>query len=135
MSRIALDTSAAIPLLLRNHEAHGAVRARIASHKVSLTGHSLAETYSVLTRLPGDARLAVDDAAQILRAGFAAPLLLDRELEANLPDLLAAQGVAGGAVYDAMVGLAVKGTGFKLLTRDLRAVTTYTVLDVPFELV
>jgi toxin FitB len=32
-----------------------------AGQDVALTGHALAETYSVLTRLPGDARLAAAD--------------------------------------------------------------------------
>ena len=135
MNHFALDTSAAIPLLLRNHEAHGAVRNRVASQTVSMTGHSLIETYSVLTRLPGDARLLPGDASRLLETGFAPPILIDEHAVADIPRVLAERGIAGGAVYDALVALAVKGTDVTLLTRDLRAVATYSILDVPFELV
>ena len=36
-----------------------------------LTTHSLAETCSVLTRLPGDARVTPDDAVTLIEANFA----------------------------------------------------------------
>lgn len=100
-----------------------------------MTGHSLVETYSVLTRLPGDARLLPGDAAQLLKKNFGSPFLVDGQVAADVPRVLAEQGIAGGAAYDALVALAVKGADITLLTRDLRAVATYSVLDVPFELV
>jgi len=100
-----------------------------------MTGHSLIETYSVLTRLPGDARLLPGDASQLLEANFAPPVLIDEHAVAGVPQVLAEHGIAGGAVYDALVALAVKGTDVTLLTRDLRAVATYSVLDILFELV
>jgi hypothetical protein len=56
--------------------------------EVALTGPSLAEAYSVLTRLPGDARLAPADAARLLKARFAAPLLLSGPRTRKLPDTL-----------------------------------------------
>nr|WP_248838596.1 hypothetical protein [Frankia sp. AgKG'84/4] len=40
----------------------------------ALSGHALAETYSVLTRMPGDARLSGPDAARLLDVRFTAPL-------------------------------------------------------------
>lgn len=135
MSHLALDTSAAIPLLLRNHEAHDAMLNRVASHEVSLTGHSLVETYSVLTRLPGDARLAPEDAAQLLETNFAPPVLIAQKMVTRIPLVMAEEGIAGGAVYDALVALPVKGTDITLLTRDMRAVATYYVLGIAFELV
>ncbi|MDQ3544799.1 MAG: hypothetical protein M3431_13185 [Actinomycetota bacterium] len=49
--------------------------------------------------------------------------------------MLAAHEVAGGAVYDAIVGLATVGTTFALLTRDRRAAATYAALDVRFRFV
>ena len=73
---IAVDTSVAIPLVVRSYHDHAAVVRWWNGQEVALTGHSLAETYSVLTRLPGDARLAPADAARLLKARFAAPLLL-----------------------------------------------------------
>jgi len=40
----ALDTSAAIPLLVSNHHARPAAREALAGRTPRLTGHSLAET-------------------------------------------------------------------------------------------
>jgi predicted nucleic acid-binding protein len=50
---VAVDTSVAIPLVARSHHDHAAVARWWNGQEVALTGHSLAETYSVLTRLPG----------------------------------------------------------------------------------
>ena len=44
--------------------------------------------------------------------------------------MLGALGVAGGAVYDAMVGLAAREHGADLATRDARARDTYARVDV-----
>lgn len=134
MTHFALDTSVAVPLLLRRHAAHHAVLAAVSGNVISMTGHSQAETYSVLTRLPGDARVDLLDAARLLSTGFAKLLVMDPVTLTNLPSLLSSHGVAGGAVYDAMVALAVKGTRAKLLTRDARAAATYAALEVPFVL-
>ena len=135
MTNLALDTSVTVPLLLRRHTDHERVRAVIGDRAITLTGHSQAETYSVLTRLPGDARLEPDDAARLLSTGFASPLLIDPETLATLPSRLAARHVAGGAVYDALVGLATVDTGAMLLTRDRRAAATYAALGVQFQFV
>ena len=53
---IAIDTSVAVPLLVRSHRAHATVVRWRNGQELALSGHALAETYSVLTRLPGDAR-------------------------------------------------------------------------------
>jgi toxin FitB len=122
---IALDTSVAVPLLVRTHRAHEAVVTWWGGRAVALCGHALAETYSVLTRLPGDIRLAPEDAARLLTERFEAPLLLAREVALALPRILADRKIAGGAVYDALVGLAAVGSGCDLATRDGRAKGTY----------
>jgi predicted nucleic acid-binding protein len=134
VSGLTLDTSAAIPFLVRSHIAHDHVRAHVGLRRPTLTGHSLAETYSVLTRLPGDARLAPPDAAVLIEANFADPVLLDPVVAATLPSVLAARGIAGGAVYDALVGLAAARAEVPLATRDRRAASTYAVLGVDVEL-
>ncbi|HEV7493056.1 type II toxin-antitoxin system VapC family toxin [Baekduia sp.] len=125
MSALALDTSVAIPLLVATHREHAAVVRWCAGREVALSGHTVAETYSVLTRLPGDLRLLPEDAARLLRERFSAPLLLSRKVAAKLPDRLSALGISGGAVYDALVGLAAAEHGAQLATRDARARATY----------
>ena len=125
MNTIGLDTSVAVPLLVQTHTAHAEVMRWWAGRDVALCGHALAETYSVLTRLPGDIRLAPLDAARLLEARFAPPLLLGSETARRVPSALATLHVAGGAVYDALVGLAAVENGSALATRDRRARTTY----------
>lgn len=125
MSAPALDTSVAIPLLVRTHGAHAAVVRWWRHRPVVLAGHALAETYSVLTRLPGDLRLAPADAARLLDERFGPPLLLPDDVAAELPAVLARSGIAGGAVYDALVGLCAAAHDAVLATRDARARGTY----------
>jgi predicted nucleic acid-binding protein len=134
-SVIALDTSVAIPLLVQTHRAHSAVVAWWKGRDVALSGHALVETYSVLTRLPGDLRLAPGDAARLLSSRFAAPLPLDPSDADHLPEVLASFGIAGGAVYDAIVGLAAAKNGCVLATRDARAKITYEAVGVEIEVV
>ena len=100
-----------------------------------LTTHSLAETYSVLTRLPGDARLTPHDAARLLEARFVDIITVPTVEAAALPATLAPLGIAGGAVYDALVGLAARAAGIALITRDARALGTYAALGAEVELV
>lgn len=127
---IAVDTSVAVPLLVQTHRDHDSVVRWWNGRSVALAGHALAETYSVLTRLPGDLRLIPGDAARLLGARFSAPLLLTTAKSARLPDTLAGLGVAGGAVYDALVALAAAQHGAELATRDARALATYELVGV-----
>lgn len=127
---LALDTSVAIPLLVQTHAAHDAVVGWWASREVALSGHALAETYSVLTRLPGDLRLAPGDAAWLLGERFGPPLLLGSATAASIPAILAEREIAGGAVYDALVALAAAEHGAELATRDARATDTYERIGV-----
>jgi predicted nucleic acid-binding protein len=127
---VAIDTSVAVPLLVRSHHDHPAVVRWWSGQEVALSGHALAETYSVLTRLPGDARLAPADAARLLNARFSSPLVLSSSRARKLPDTLSRLGIAGGAVYDALVALAAKEHGAALATRDARARGTYDAVGV-----
>ena len=130
MTALGLDTSVAIPLLVRTHRAHAAVVRWWDGREVALSGHALAETYSVLTRLPGDLRLAPGDAARLLGERFPEPLLLRSEVAVRLPDMLGRLGIAGAAVYDALVALAAVEHGADLATRDARAKATYETIGV-----
>lgn len=125
MTTLALDTSVAIPLLVQTHRAHADVVRWWDGREVALCGHAVVETYSVLTRLPGDLRLAPTDAARLLTARFVPPLLLGPEVAMDLPSVLGRLGIAGGAVYDALVALAAVEHAVDLATRDARARATY----------
>lgn len=128
--KLAVDTSAAIALLMLSHVGHRSATRQLREHDLVLTQHSLTETYSVLTRLPGDARLAPADAVRLIDANFGPTALLSAETAAAVPTPLADVNVVGGAVYDGLVGLAARSSSLALATRDLRAAATYHVLGV-----
>ena len=92
---IAVDTSVAVPLLVRSHQHHADVVRWWDGQELALSGHALAETYSVLTRLPGDARLAADDAARLLDARFTTPLVLGAFHAHKVHTVLIPAGMAG----------------------------------------
>ncbi len=132
---IAVDTSVAVPLLVRSHQHHADVVRWWKGQELALSGRALAETYSVLTRLPGDARLAADDAARLLDARFAAPLVLSAAAARKVHTTLSRLGIAGGAVYDALAALAADEHGAALATRDARARGTYDAVGAKVILV
>lgn len=134
MTELVLDTSVAVPLLVTSHVAHRSVSAGLGDRAAALAGHSLHETYAVLTRLPGDARVAPADAVRLLRERFESAALLDSRSVRSAPAVLAAAGVVGGATYDGLVALAARSAGLPLATRDRRAQSTYRLLDVAVEL-
>jgi predicted nucleic acid-binding protein len=125
---LALDTSVAVPLLVQTHRQHDDVVRWWGGREIALCGHALAETYSVLTRLPGDLRLAPADAARLLRERFSAPLVLAPETFTRIVDVFSSAGIAGGAAYDGLVALAAIEHGAELATRDARARATYEAL-------
>ncbi|MGQ0574125.1 MAG: PIN domain-containing protein [Pseudonocardia sp.] len=135
MSLLALDTSVAVPLLARSHIAHDIVRKALRGREPVLTAHSQADTYSVLTRLPADARVAPADAVALLEADFGPPLLPDPDVVERLPRILAGLGIAGGAVYDGLIGLAARHHDVPLASRDARALGTYTAVGATVELI
>jgi predicted nucleic acid-binding protein len=127
---VAVDTSVAVPLLVRSHQHHADVVRWWDGQELTLSGHALPETYSVLTRLPGDARLSASDAARLLDARFTTPLTLSGQAAREVHATLSGLGVAGGAVYDGLVALAAKEHGMALATRDARARGTYDAVGV-----
>jgi predicted nucleic acid-binding protein len=48
----------------------------------------------------------------------------------RIPEVLSQLGIAGGAVYDALVALAAAEHGTDLATRDARARSTYEMVGV-----
>ena len=98
---VAVDTSVAVPLLVRSHQHHADVVRWWGGQELTLSGHALPETYCVLTKIaqatPGsprtDAARLLDDAVQRRRPD-AGRLERPGRSHATLSGL----GVAGGAV-------------------------------------
>jgi toxin FitB len=132
---VLLDTSVALAWVDRDHQFHSAVDARLAGHRLGLAGHAAFETYSVLTRQQPPKRLAAAAADRLIATEFPAtrPLLL--EPVSGLLAQFAAAGVAGGAVYDGLIGTAAREAGLLLVSCDVRATAIYRALGVEFELV
>lgn len=131
---MAPDTSVLIAGFATWHEAHdSAVHAL--NRGVHLIAHTVLETYSVLTRLPPPHRVnPVVVHAYLANVTSTAYLTLDSNSHRGLIEHLAKRGITGGAAYDALVGFTAKAAGATLLTRDVRAATTYESLQLEFEL-
>jgi predicted nucleic acid-binding protein len=106
----------------------------LGSRRLGLAGHAAFETFSVLTRLPPPARRTPSTVARLLAADFPHSRFLGADAAAALLAELHTAGIAGGAVYDALVGAAAKEHGIALATRDRRALDSYRALDVRLEL-
>jgi predicted nucleic acid-binding protein len=128
--QVLLDTSVAVALVVEDHAHHQAVLEDLGGRRLGLAGHAAFETFSVLTRLPSPARLTPAAASRALAVNFPAGMFLGAASAAELLSALPRLGIAGGAVYDALVGAAAKEHGITLATRDQRAVEVYRALDV-----
>lgn len=134
--RVALlDTSAAIALVVEDHEDHVATLEAVRGRRLGLAGHAWFETYSVLTRLPGARRRSPADAARLLAHDFPVAAFLGEDEAVRFCQELAQLGVSGGAVYDALVAAAARQHGAPLVSGDTRAKPLYEALSVAFEVV
>lgn len=131
---LLVDTSVAVALVVADHQHHAATTRAVGRYRLGLAGHAAFETYSVLTRLPAPARRSPGVVARVLDASFPATRFLGARDTETLLGRLAGLGIAGGAVYDALVGAAAVGHDLTLATRDQRAVEVYRLLDVELEL-
>jgi predicted nucleic acid-binding protein len=133
--QLLIDTSVAVALAVAGHDHHQATRMAIRDRSCGLAGHAAFETFSVLTRLPPPNRRTPAAVAQLLAHNFPGSRFLSAEGAQRLHSRLASLGIAGGAVYDALVAATAAEHGITLATRDRRAAETYRALDIDFELI
>ncbi len=96
-----------------------------------LVAHAELETYSVLTRLPEPQRVEPELAAEHLRRDYSGKRLsLPEAAGRGLVHRLAGLSIAGGAVYDALIGATAAYHGYRLLSCDRRAEAVYERLGV-----
>lgn len=132
---LLVDTSAAVALVLAGHERHATTLEALGDRRLGLAGHAAFETFSVLTRLPAPVRRTPVAVARLLSANFPDSRFLSSAGTASLLALLPKLGIAGGSVYDALVGAAAAEHHLALATRDRRALETYRALEVTAELI
>lgn len=129
-----IDSGVAIAAFATWHEAHEVARSEVAA-RPHLAAHSMVEVMSVLTRLPAPHRVAPMLVARFLDGAFADdPLTLDgRAHRWLLTRALPEAGIAGGAVYDALIAETVRLAGGTLVTLDARARQTYDRIGCPVD--
>ena len=133
--QLLIDTSVAVALVTAGHEHHQVTRRAVGDRTCGLSGHAAFETFSVLTRLPPPNRRTPAVIAQMLAHNFPGSRFLSSQGAHRLHTRLASLGIAGGAVYDALVAATAAEHQITLATRDRRAAETYRALDIDFELI
>ena len=94
------------------HEEHSAALREIERRlddgdRMAVPAHALAETFAVLTRLPAPHRLAPADAWHLIDENFAKSAIvvaLPAKTYQAVLGMAAAEAVAGGRIYDALIG-------------------------------
>jgi predicted nucleic acid-binding protein len=132
---VLADTSVAVAVVVEDHEHHAATLRTIGNRRVGLAGHAAFETFSVLTRLPPPARRSPEVVLRLLNANFPSIKYLTTSDAGALLAKFAILGIAGGSVYDALVGASAAESGLVLLTRDARAIPVYRALHVEIEVI
>ena len=131
---VLVDTSAALALAQRENPFHRAARARLIACRRGMSGHAAVELLSVLTRLPAPQRLSPVAALRLEETNFPESRFLSATETKGLLREFAQAGLAGGAVYDGLVGAAARKHELLLITCDRRAEPTYRALGIDYEL-
>ncbi len=112
MARFLTDTSCMVAAVCGWHQHHERsvreIEQRLSSgEELLVAAAGLAEAYAVLTRLPPPHRLSPPDARALLTANFmgnmAETVALGADTYANLLQSAPERGIAGGAIYDAVI--------------------------------
>lgn len=132
--KVLVDTSVFVASMIASHQFHQQARQwidtiRKGHAEAVVSAHSLAETYSVLTRIPPPQRLSAAVAWRLIKQDLLdiaeVLALTSQEYQALIARLAQAQ-IVGGAVYDAVIAeIALKAQVDHIVTlnpRDFRRV-------------
>jgi toxin FitB len=124
----APDTSVLVAGFVSSHRFHDDVMPALGQvrRRGNLIAHTIAEAYSVLSA-PGGVYRAEPAAVVAYLDQFIAdePIPVRPSSYREALDLLAGANRAGGAVYDALIGLAARDAEVTLLSLDARAQPVY----------
>jgi predicted nucleic acid-binding protein len=127
------DTSVVVAGLSSWHPDHDVARTVLATAP-RLVAHVLAESYSVLTRLPPGRRVEPALVLAALAHTFPSePIGLPARRLLPLLRRLEAAGISGGATYDALVAESARVAGLRLTTLDARARPTYVAVGAEID--
>ena len=126
MKKGFFDTSFLVPVFYGNHAHHQFSLKRFIQFDKS-TGccgaHSLAEVFSTLTRMPGKHRISAEQAMLFIDSirDRLSIIALDGDEYADVLKALAALGIVGGGIYDAMLAhCAIKTKAESIYTWNAR---------------
>jgi predicted nucleic acid-binding protein len=121
--RVLLDTSILVAALVRSHPRHGVAlpwlaRAKAGALELIVAAHTLAELQAILTTLPLRPRISPETAVRLRDENL--PLsteivALDADSYREVVNRMAALGLAGGIVYDALIARAAEIAGVERL--------------------
>jgi predicted nucleic acid-binding protein len=127
--KVFCDTNVLVAAFLQGHPQHHAARPVVERVKAGkdqgfIAAHTLAEAYAVLTRLPGSEQVAPTVAWQLISENvlqdFTVITLTGKEYADTL-EHAAANGVAGGRTYDALLLAAAGKSGAdRIYTTNVR---------------
>jgi len=131
---IAADTSVLVAGFIADHRFHAPAESALAEvqAKGSLVAHTMAETYSVLSSPGGIYRVEPGVVVTYLYEllGDSPPIQPVVDSHREVIQLLAANGRRGGAIYDALIALAVRDADIELVSLDRRAKPTYELCGI-----
>jgi predicted nucleic acid-binding protein len=128
---IAVDSSVVIAALAPWHAAHQPARAALAGKDVRLPAHAAIETVSSLSRMPEEKRISAELVLEALRRDFPKKwLALSAKDQLAFLEKAVANGVRGGALYDALIAGTVAKHSATLISADRRAESTYEAMEV-----
>lgn len=133
----APDSSVLVAGYLPNHRFHEQAANALADVARSgcLLGHTLTETYAVLTARGGPYTVPGDTVVGYLERLLARdPIWLDGARYTRALGELQALDVDGGAIYDGLIAIAAREAGAQLVTLDRRATRTYQAVGTDFQL-
>lgn len=127
--KVFCDTNVLVAAFLQGHSHHAVARPVIERVKNGqdqgcIAGHSLAEVYAVLTRLPGGNQVAPSVAWQLIEENLLKDFIIIHLASQEYAKTLAtsaANGVEGGRTYDALIlAAAAKSGAERIYTTNVR---------------
>jgi predicted nucleic acid-binding protein len=113
--KVLIDTSVLIAGMLSDHRQHShaqpwLARAKAGAFEAVVSGHSVAELYAVLTRLPRTPRITPAEAWQLIQTNVASQTVVTLSAHdyVKMIEELVQVSVVGGAVYDAVIAKAAE---------------------------
>ncbi len=122
--KVLFDTSVIVAASLSQHPSHAPCfihlqAAKLAQIKGYLSTHSLAELYSVLTRMPSQPRISPQDAKRVIEnhLQYLETVVLEQaDYQAAIAQMTALN-LPGGGIFDALIAqAALKSAADRLLT-------------------